>query len=149
MPVAPLAEGDILPVVIEDAHLLRSAMGERVGFVFRVTDPGAPWDAHHLAGDTPTTFSDHPMCRLHAWVTEIFGGLPLGKGFVLDLEDLRDRPCRVVVGVESGRRGAHNFVKDVIRPRAAQEMVNRLPGAMDDLQQTALDLMRRLNQDRP
>lgn len=71
-----------------------------------------------LWGDTPTTFTTHPDCKLRNWVQQILGGGELPAGFKLNTDTLVDTPVRIVVGYRSwdkdGKKGWKNEVKDLM-----------------------------------
>jgi hypothetical protein len=94
----------------------------RVEFSFVITEPDLAWDGQRIWGDTPTTFTTNPDCKLRAWSTEILGD-ELGPGFALDTDLLVGMPCRIVVGAREYQQNnmdkVHNFVKDVIRAKGA------------------------------
>lgn len=90
----------------------------QVSFKFRITD--AEHSGRVLFGNTPTTFSNHPDCKLRVWVQEILGVDTLPLGFKLDLSQLEGAPIKVVVGNRSkkaadGSEVVKDFVSDVIR----------------------------------
>lgn len=79
-----------------------------------------------LWGETSTTFSRHPDCKLRAWTQEILGGGELQKEFKLDTDALEGADVRVLVGYEEweskknpGTKDWKNTVKDVIHARGA------------------------------
>lgn len=92
---------------------------QQVSFTFKVTEPGEFEDLY-LFGNTPTTFTTHPDCKLRGWVEEILGGDALPVDFELDTDDLVNLDCRVRVGVRDrvGQDGKtpvkKNFVRDVL-----------------------------------
>lgn len=92
-----------------------------MNFKFKIV--GGEFDDRFVWGETGTVFYRHPECRFHNWVQELFGTeLPLD--FRLDTESLQGNRCRIVVGYETytrkdGTSGWKNFVKDVLRSKAA------------------------------
>jgi len=100
----------------------------KVEFSFKVTDEGE-YRNRRVWGETPTTFTTHPDCKLRAWVQEALAVAELPKDFTFNLADLNDQPVRVVVGVRSwtdkstGNLQERNYVKDVIRDRDHAEAV--------------------------
>lgn len=93
----------------------------QVSFRFKVTTPGEFRD-RTLFGNTPTTFTTHPDCKLRAWVLEILGQNQLPVGFVLDLDVLVGLPVKVAVAHRAPKTNAdgtpkppQEFVSDVLR----------------------------------
>lgn len=79
-----------------------------------------------LWGETPTTFTTHPDCKLRSWTQEILGGNELDVGFKLNTDALVGAKVRVVVGYEEwdskrnpGTRDWKNSIKDVIHSRSS------------------------------
>ena len=70
---------------------------KQVSFKFRVTGP-EEYKGRVLFGNTTTTFSNHPDCKLRVWTQEILGQDKLPLGFKLDLEQLEGAPIKVLVG---------------------------------------------------
>lgn len=72
-------------------------------------------------GNTNTTFSMHPNCKLRVWVQEILGRDSLRSGFKLDTEMLEGLTCRINIAVRNGKKQADgtikrtNYVSDVFR----------------------------------
>jgi hypothetical protein len=93
----------------------------RVEFTFALPD----YSNQRVWGETPTTFSSHPDCKLRGWAQEILGGGELPVGFRLNTDDLKDRKVRVRLGYKkyfskkNNREEERNFVADVIHSRAA------------------------------
>lgn len=70
---------------------------QQVSFKFRVTEAG-DWEKRVLWGNTPTTFSTHPDCKLRVWVQEILAMDDLGADFTFDTDHLVGQAVKVVVG---------------------------------------------------
>lgn len=99
---------------------------ERVEFSFKITD--GEYASRKVYGDTPTTFTTHPDCKLRAWVSEILGA-DIPAGFKFDPDTIVGLPVRIVIGAReanSKKYGKYirNFVKDCIRSRAAAIAAN-------------------------
>lgn len=123
-PVIP--EGEVLAVTILKCDVGTSPFKnddgterQQVSFTFKVIEEGE-WQDLYLFGNTPTTFSTHPDCKLRGWVEEILGGGALPVDFELDTDDLVGQDCRVRVGVRE-RKGSDgksvvqkNYVLDVL-----------------------------------
>lgn len=130
-----LEESEARPVIPHDTTLdvtiLKCEVGEspfkkddgspqqQVSFTFKVTEEGEYKDMY-VFGNTPTTFSTHPDCKLRGWVEEMLGGGALPADFELDTEDLVGVDCRVNVAVRT-RKGADghsivekNYVQNVL-----------------------------------
>lgn len=75
---------------------------KQVSFKFKVTEEG-DYKNRVLWGNTPTTFSTHPDCKLRVWVQEILGQDDLGGGFTFDTDHIEGLPVKVVVGNRTGR----------------------------------------------
>lgn len=73
-----------------------------------------------LWGDTPTTFTTNPDCKLRNWVQQALGGQELVAGFKANTDALKGNRVRIVVGYRewtdknSGEKKWRNFVKDVM-----------------------------------
>ena len=92
---------------------------EQVSFRFRVTEPG-DWENRVLWGNTPTTFTDHPDCKLRVWVQEILGLDDLGEDFTFDTDHLVGETVKVVVGNRDKRNAdgsttTKDFAEGLIR----------------------------------
>jgi hypothetical protein len=78
-----------------------------------------------LWGDTPTTFTTHPDCKLRNWVQQILGGQELPPGFKLNTDDLVNQPVRVVVEYrewkdkDTNETKWRNGVKDLMYSKTA------------------------------
>lgn len=70
---------------------------EQISFRFKVTEPGE-WSGRTLFGNTPTTFTSHPDCKLRAWVQELLGMNTLPAGFEFDTENLIGLTAKAIVG---------------------------------------------------
>lgn len=99
----------------------------RVEFEFKVVDQ--QHKGRRLWGDTPTTFTTHPDCKMTAWVTEILAVESLPADFRFNTDSLNGSRARVVVGLREAKDGkpARNYVKDVIRSRDAAPLVPSRP----------------------
>lgn len=95
--------------ITDDAEFVDDETGETVSFAGR-----------QLFGRTPTTFSNHPDCKLRVWVQEILGVDELPVGFEFEPEDLEGLPVKVAVGHyqkknADGTTTPKETVSDVIR----------------------------------
>lgn len=78
-----------------------------------------------LWGDTPTTFTTHPDCKLRNWVQQILGGNELPAGFKLNTDTLINTPVRIVVEYRTwkdrttGEPKWRNSVKDVMYSKSS------------------------------
>lgn len=97
----------------------------QVSFKFRVTGP-EEYKGRILFGNTTTTFSNHPDCKLRVWVQEILGVDQLPLGFKLDLGQLEGAPIKVVVGNKT-KKAADGT--DIVKDRA--DAVMRVTGFAD------------------
>lgn len=90
----------------------------RVSFHFKVTE--GSYKNRHLWGNTATWFTDSPKCKLRLWVQEILGVTELPEGFNLDLDSLKGRQVRLLVGNREKKDGSiGDFVSQVIRYSAS------------------------------
>jgi len=94
----------------------------RVNFRFRIIQDGE-WQGRSIWGDTPTTFSNNPECKLRAWSQEIFGVDQLPPGFDLDTDELVGLECQIAVGNRVVRKGTpeqatKDYAADVFRAPA-------------------------------
>lgn len=88
------------------------------------------WDgnkARKMWGDTPTTFTTHPDCKLRNWVQQLLGGNELPAGFKLNTDTLIGTKARIVVSYREwddkqnpGQKKWRNDVKDVMYSKASQ-----------------------------
>lgn len=81
-------------------------------------------DKRKLWGDTPTTFTTHPDCKLRNWVQQALGGGELPAGFKANTDTLTGNPIRIVVGYREwkdadGNKKWRNSVKDVMYSKGA------------------------------
>lgn len=71
-----------------------------------------------LWGETPTTFTTHPDCKLRNWVQQALGGGELPAGFKANTDALVGNPVRIIVGYQEwtkdGQQKWKNLVKDVM-----------------------------------
>lgn len=105
---------------------------QQVSFKFRVTEEGQ-WNNRVLWGNTPTTFSSHPDCKLRVWVQEILGldSLNPDDDFSFDTDHLVNMPVNIVVGNRNkktvdGSNIVKDFVQSVIRLKDAVPMEDDL-----------------------
>jgi len=91
---------------------------QQVSFHFKITE--GEFSGRMVFGNTPTTFTLHPDCKLRAWVQSILGfdGIPVG--FEFEPEDLVGMVAKVVIGTRrkiaaDGTTVEKNFVADVLR----------------------------------
>jgi len=70
---------------------------QQVSFKFKVNEEG-DYQNRVLWGNTPTTFTTHPDCKLRAWVGEILGLDEIGADFTFDTDHLVGLTVKVVVG---------------------------------------------------
>jgi hypothetical protein len=99
----------------------------QVSFRFKVTQPG-PYYGRTLFGNTPTTFTTHPDCKLRAWVLEILGQNQLPVGFVLDLDVLVGLPVKVAIDHRKAKTNAdgtpkppQEFASDLLRAEGFED----------------------------
>lgn len=98
----------------------------KVKFSFQVTQDG-DFQNRKVEGQTSVAFVNHPDCRLYQWVKALFGS-ELPVEFVLDLDDLQQLDCMILVeSKEKPRRDGNgvwvnNNVIDV-RPLTNQPVV--------------------------
>ncbi|MCB0189187.1 MAG: hypothetical protein KDE31_33185 [Caldilineaceae bacterium] len=76
-------------------------------------------DGHKLTAWTSQTFS--AKSKLGKWTAAAFSDWTIPRGYVLDTDDLLNRPLRLIVVVEAGRDGPYNKVAEVLPPRRAQQ----------------------------
>lgn len=125
-----IAEGTILEAEITKVQKVVKPFKDddgnpvvRVEFSFKVVDEKNTGKL--LWGETPTTFTTHPDCKMRAWVQEILAVNELPKDFKFDTDAIIGSNCRVVVGLRewtdknTGEIKQRNFVSDVIRSREA------------------------------
>ncbi len=102
-----IAEAEIVEVTVgetpwdKDENDPSKGKAQQVSFRFKLDDPAHPEAQNRqVFGNTPTTFSNHPDCKLRSWVEEILDtGLDQMKpGFNLNLDDLVGERVRVVIG---------------------------------------------------
>lgn len=97
----------------------------KVEFEFAVEHNGKQ---RKLWGETPTTFSSHPDCKLTNWVTAILGRT-VAEGESLNTDVLVGEHCRVMIGqrssVKDGEQQIRNHVKDVIPSRSRMAQVRK------------------------
>lgn len=92
---------------------------EQVSFRFRIVEDG-PYFGRTLFGNTPTTFTTHPDCKLRVWVQEILGMDSLPIDFEFDTETLIGATVKVIVGnrfktAADGSQVAKDYVDTVAR----------------------------------
>lgn len=91
----------------------------KVEFKFLITDD--EFSGRNIWGNTPTTFSENPDCKLRSWTQEILQLDAVPVGFSLDTEHLVGMPCRVQIGHRIQTKGdqkiVRDYVADVIRAR--------------------------------
>jgi hypothetical protein len=75
---------------------------KQVSFKFKVSEEGE-YKNRVLWGNTPTTFTTHPDCKLRVWVMEILGQDDLAADFTFDTEHLEGLPVKIVVGNREGK----------------------------------------------
>lgn len=90
----------------------------QVSFRFKVTE--GDYSGRTLFGNTPTTFTTHPDCKLRAWVQEILGESALPTGFRFSTEVLEGMPVKGVVAHRfktnaDGSTTPKEYISDVIR----------------------------------
>lgn len=82
-------------------------------------------------GETNIDFVAHPDCRFYAWVQELVGA-DLPAGFTVNTDDLIGNECRITLGQRTytpksgpnkGNKKTTNYVRDVMRSRAAMASV--------------------------
>jgi hypothetical protein len=83
-----------------------------------------------LFGETPTTFTTHPDCKLRNWVQQILGGIEVPAGYNLNTDTLVDSPVRIVVGLrtwkdrDTNEDKWRNSVKDVMYAKTLASVPN-------------------------
>lgn len=90
----------------------------QISFLFEVSS--GEHQGRKLFGNTPTTFTTHPDCKLRAWVQEILGEDALPVNFQLDTDALVGLPVKGVVAHRmkknaDGSQTPKEYVSDVIR----------------------------------
>lgn len=96
------------------------SLGKKHQVSFRFKVVGGDHDGRTLFGNTPTTFTTHPDCKLRAWVQEILGESSLPTGFRFSTEVLEGMPVKGVVAHRiktnaDGSRTPKEYISDVIR----------------------------------
>lgn len=90
----------------------------KVEFSFKVIEEGQ-WKNRRVWGQTPTTFSMNPSCKLRSWVQELLNVPRLPADFALDTDDLVGLTCRVAIDHRIQKKPdgdiTREFVSDVIR----------------------------------
>lgn len=95
----------------------------KVEFTFSVVDDN--YNGRLLWGETPTTFTTHPDCKLRSWVQEILAVTELPPGFEFNTDTIIGSRARAVVAIreypdkQTGEIKQRNYVSDVIRSRDA------------------------------
>jgi hypothetical protein len=129
LPLGLIAEAEILEVTEAETTWLKDEKDpskgnqSQVSFRFKIVDSRYPeYEGRNIWGNTPTTFSNHPDCKLRAWVEEILdaGMDELAPGFQLNLDDLMGRNVRVVVGHR--KTSGKDFVEGVIRVKRVEPL---------------------------
>lgn len=97
---------------------------KQVSFKFRVSE-GEEFANRVLFGNTPTTFTKHPDCKLRVWIQEILAQDSLADNFAFDTDDLVGMRVKVIVGNRpkknaDGTTGVRDFASDVIRIREVE-----------------------------
>lgn len=124
-----IPEGTVLPVTIVtcedretpwDIDENDPSLGKKHQVSFRFSVSEGEFQGRTLFGNTPTTFTNHPDCKLRAWVMEILGQNSLPVGFNLELEELVDLPVKVAVAHRTKRNAdgsetIREYASDVIR----------------------------------
>lgn len=92
---------------------------EEVSFKFLITD--GEHEGRMVWGRTPTTFTNHPDCKLRVWVQELLGQRNLPVGFKFKPSNLEGVPCRIAVTAYTkeggdGTKVTKNYVSDVLAP---------------------------------
>ncbi len=100
---------------------------KQVSFRFSVTD--GDHKGRTLFGNTPTTFTSHPDCKLRAWVQEILGGNVLPVGFSLEVETLIGLPVKIAVAHRNktnadGTTTVKEYVSDIVRIGGFEDAVD-------------------------
>lgn len=116
IPVDTLAKAEVVKVdvaespfwVDEDDHA--KGKKEQVSFRFRINE--GEFEGRQLFGNTPTTFTDHPDCKLSGWVREILDLDEFPTDFSFDTEQLEGCSVNIIVG---HRRSGKEFVDTVAR----------------------------------
>lgn len=104
---------------------------KRVGWKFQIESDD---DFHNRTvwGETGDKLVPHPECRLKMW-SEALLGHEIPPGYELDLDNLLERRCRIIVGKreyeKDGETRYVNFVREVHPTREAMQSM------YDDLQE--------------
>lgn len=91
---------------------------EQVLFRFKIVE--GPYQGRQLFGNTPTTFTNHPDCKLRVWVQELLGMNTLPSEFTFDTDNLIGTKARIIVGNRpkkhrDGSSSLVDFVDTVVR----------------------------------
>jgi hypothetical protein len=103
-----IPEGEVLEAEIVSAEVKESPFWkdqndhskgkqQQVGFKFRIVESGE-YEDRVIFGNTPTTFTSHPDCKLRVWVLEILGEDEFPLGFRFNTDNLVGMFVKVVVG---------------------------------------------------
>lgn len=94
---------------------------QRVGWKFQI-EADNDFDGRYVWGETGTKLVPHPECKLKSW-SEALLGHEIPGGYELDLDNLLDHQCRIIVGKreyeKDGETRYVNFVREVHPTREA------------------------------
>jgi len=142
----PIPDGEILPAIVEKVEKRQTpfdvdrddpSKGKRweVSFTF-IIDEGNDFEGRKVFGNTPTTFTTHPDCKLRRWLQELLNiEGDMGAGHEVNLSDFVGVSCRVQVAAKKRDDGTtKNYVAEVVRPgvtapRPAAETAAAAPAA--------------------
>ena len=132
-PFDVIPEDEVLAAVVESCEE-RETPWERpdgskavqISFRFLITE--GQYAGRTIFGNTPTTFTTHPDCKLRIWAQELLGQDKLPAGFKFDTDDLVGLPCRVVIGnrarkAKDGSEVVRDFVSEVLRAPSADSTI--------------------------
>lgn len=122
IPDGEILAAEVVSVEVKEAPWEDKNTGQkakRVNFRFVITEEGA-WQGRTIFGETPTTFTTHPDCKLRVWIQEILGSDDLGDGFRFKPSALDGMPVRIAANqrerkAADGSTQYKNYVGDVIR----------------------------------
>lgn len=131
IPEDTIIEATLVSVDVRPHPFFKDDNGDaemKVNFEFNFEYNG---EKRKLWGETPTTFTTHPDCKLRNWVQQILGGGELPAGFKLNTDTLKDNKVRIVVGYRDWMskdtppvKKWRNEVKDVMHARSAHALLD-------------------------
>lgn len=122
IPANKVLTAEVVKVEVKESPFFkddtRPELGKRVDVNFRFQIIDQEYNGRTVFGRTPTTFSDHPDCKLYAWVQELFGVDGLPENFSFDPSDLEGLTVDVIIGNRKKKDGTiGDFVDSVKRTR--------------------------------